>query len=209
MPEYKLTYFNLRGRAELSRLIFAYAGQKFQDVRIEREQWPELKETMPFKQLPVLEVDGELLTQSHTIARYLARTFKIAGRNDLEAAQADAYIDIIYDMLADARNAMVDSQQEGLDSEQKKEVIQKFLSETLTPKLMAVEKQLKANGFHYLVGEKLTWADIGFYAFLSGAAEMFGPPVFNRCIHLKVLVERVGNDPNIRKYVQSRPKTPY
>lgn len=55
---------------------------------------------MPFKQLPVLEVDGELLTQSHTIARYLARTFKIAGRNDLEAAQADAYIDIIYDMLA-------------------------------------------------------------------------------------------------------------
>ena len=49
MPEYKLTYFNLRGRAELSRLIFAYAGQKFQDVRIEREQWPELKESESMK----------------------------------------------------------------------------------------------------------------------------------------------------------------
>ena len=45
MPEYKLTYFNLRGRAELSRLIFAYAGQKFQDVRLEPEQWPEFKES--------------------------------------------------------------------------------------------------------------------------------------------------------------------
>ena len=54
---------------------------------------------MPFHQLPVLEVDGELLTQSHTIARYLARTFKIAGRDDLEAAKADAYIDLMYDLL--------------------------------------------------------------------------------------------------------------
>ena len=56
---------------------------------------------------------------------------------------------------------------------------------------------------------QLTWADIGFYVLLSEVAEMFGPSVYNGCIHLKVLVERVGNDPNISEYVQSRPKTPY
>lgn len=47
----------------------------------------------------MLEIDGVRLTQSHTIARYLARKFNIAGKNDLEAAQADAYIDLIYDIL--------------------------------------------------------------------------------------------------------------
>ena len=43
MPHYKLHYFNLRGRAELARLIFAQAGVEFEDVRFERSEWPTLK----------------------------------------------------------------------------------------------------------------------------------------------------------------------
>ena len=43
MPNYKLTYFNGRGRAEAIRIIFEVAGVEYEDVRIEREAWPELK----------------------------------------------------------------------------------------------------------------------------------------------------------------------
>ena len=39
----KLTYFNLRGRAEVARLILAQAGAEYEDNRIEREAWPALK----------------------------------------------------------------------------------------------------------------------------------------------------------------------
>lgn len=42
MSEIKLTYFNGRGRAELTRLIFAAAGQKYTDERI--LDWPKGKE---------------------------------------------------------------------------------------------------------------------------------------------------------------------
>ena len=42
-PKYKLTYFNLRGRAETIRMLFAAADVKFEDVRITFEEWPELK----------------------------------------------------------------------------------------------------------------------------------------------------------------------
>ncbi len=43
MPAYKLHYFNLRGRAELARLILNQAGVEFEDVRFERAEWPALK----------------------------------------------------------------------------------------------------------------------------------------------------------------------
>ena len=35
MSEYKLIYFNVRGRGEICRLILAQAGVKFEDKRIE------------------------------------------------------------------------------------------------------------------------------------------------------------------------------
>ena len=48
---------------------------------------------MPLGQLPVLEFDGEVLSQSLTIARFLAKEFGLAGKTNLEQAQADMVID--------------------------------------------------------------------------------------------------------------------
>jgi len=45
MPTYKLTYFNARGRAEIIRLIFAAAGEKYEDIRLDNDQWAALKPT--------------------------------------------------------------------------------------------------------------------------------------------------------------------
>ena len=45
MSGIKLTYFNLKGRAELARLILAQAEVEYEDCRIEREEWPELKKS--------------------------------------------------------------------------------------------------------------------------------------------------------------------
>jgi hypothetical protein len=42
-PSYKLIYFNSRGKAELIRFIFAYAGVDYEDERISKDKWPELK----------------------------------------------------------------------------------------------------------------------------------------------------------------------
>ena len=40
MSNYKLYYYNLRGRAELSRLILYYSGIPFEDIRLEKSEWP-------------------------------------------------------------------------------------------------------------------------------------------------------------------------
>ena len=39
----KLTYFNIKGLAEPIRLLLKYGDIEFEDVRIEKDKWPEMK----------------------------------------------------------------------------------------------------------------------------------------------------------------------
>ena len=80
MTQYKLLYFNGRGRAEYLRLIFAAANQKYEDARIEMSECPKYKASTPFEQIPILEIrDGANLTvlsQSNAIGEYLFKKFE-------------------------------------------------------------------------------------------------------------------------------------
>lgn len=57
MSQYKLYYFNAKGRAEPIRLIFAAAGQKYEDIRFERDEWPQHKPKSPTGQSPFIEIN--------------------------------------------------------------------------------------------------------------------------------------------------------
>jgi glutathione S-transferase len=164
MVQYKLTYFNGRGRAEVIRFIFAAAGQPYQDNRVEFANWPALKPSTPFGKLPVLEIINSKtikISQSMTIARYLAREFKLAGSNSLEAAMADMYADQLVDLF----NEMLKSHFEK-DEAKKKELSEKFNKETLPNTLSKFEAQLAGNNGH-LAGKELTYADVILFSFFQ------------------------------------------
>ena len=123
MPTYKLYYFNMKARAELARLIFAQAGVQYQDVRIEFAKWPDLKPTMPFGQMPVLEVDETRITNSFVIARYLAEEFGLAGSNSLENSQLAGIAGAINDLFNELTKAHFEK------NEEKKAELQKTFME--------------------------------------------------------------------------------
>ena len=54
MGKIKLIYFDARGRAELSRLILAQAGQEYEDVRVKKEEWPSMKPSKVLLNLDLL-----------------------------------------------------------------------------------------------------------------------------------------------------------
>ena len=43
MPQLKLIYLNVRGLGEVPRLVMHYADADYEDVRLDREQWMEMK----------------------------------------------------------------------------------------------------------------------------------------------------------------------
>lgn len=71
----KLTYFNIRARAETARLVLELAGASYENDFVDFQTWPTLKANYPYKQIPVYsdeDLGDTVLAQSNTIARYLA-----------------------------------------------------------------------------------------------------------------------------------------
>ena len=44
-PQYKLSYFDVRALAEPIRLLFAFQGIEYTDDRVQRDNWPAIKDS--------------------------------------------------------------------------------------------------------------------------------------------------------------------
>ncbi|EEB14149.1 glutathione S-transferase, putative [Pediculus humanus corporis] len=202
-PEYKLIYFNARGRAEHIRFIFAYAGVDYVDERISQGDWPEYKKKMPFGTVPVLEVNGKTIAQSNAIARYLAKKYNLAGKNDWESLECD----VLIDSLSDIKQVLMQYRNEcdPLKKEEKKIILMK---ETIPFYMNKFEDIIsKNNGFS--VGESVTWADFVFASSLENFECIFGKNALDRYPALKALKEKIFNIPKIKEWVQKRPQTDF
>ncbi|KAL5019340.1 hypothetical protein ScPMuIL_005062 [Solemya velum] len=98
MPTYKLTYFDGKGRAEVIRMAFAAGVVKYEDVRVRIQDWPTVKPTMPLGVMPVLEVDGKIVSQTLAILRYVGRECGLYGRTSWEGAEIDCLLDTLNDI---------------------------------------------------------------------------------------------------------------
>jgi len=205
-PNYKLVYFDAKGRAEPIRFLFAYAGVPYEDQRLPRDQWPALKPSSPMGQVPYLEFDGKKLGQSVAIMRYLANKFGLAGDNDFERAQADAFLDGIGDLRSNMR-PLHRSIMGGESEEQKKELKNKFKTDSLVPFLDKYEKFLSTNGSGHLVGQKMSWADIVLGEMLASMEERWDKELLSGHPKLAALQKSVFENPGIQKYVAGRPDT--
>jgi len=215
---FKLIYFDARGKAELIRLIFAAAGKEFEDSRVksplsgDKTEWLALKPNTPFGQLPVLEITDKSagkttqLAQSNAIGRALARKFGLAGKDDLEQALVDMYVDQVSDVGMERAKFFWEK-----DEAKKKTLEEAFKSETVPKNLSLFEKQLANNNTGYLVGSGLTWADLALFNFLDSLSGGNGCSE-NSCEqypNVNKLVEKIRSCPKISKWLTSRPHTQF
>ncbi|KAF5279374.1 hypothetical protein FQA39_LY05484 [Lamprigera yunnana] len=200
-PTYKVSYFPLKALGEPIRFLFSYGGIEFEDIRYEFEEWPQLKNKMPFGQMPVLEVDGKQAHQSIAICRYLAKKVKLNGSDDWEDLQIDAIVDTINDFRG--KLALYHYEKDEIMKEKRKALL---FDETLPYYLERLEQLAKTNKGHF-VGGKLTWADMYFVGLLDYLNFMVGKDLTNDCPNLQQLRENVITLPAIKAWIEKRPVT--
>ncbi|XP_014472024.1 PREDICTED: uncharacterized protein LOC106743045 [Dinoponera quadriceps] len=200
MPSYKLTYFPITALAEPIRFLLSYAGIDFEDDRFNREDWPKIKETMPFGQVPVLEVDGKKINQSMAISRYLAKKCGLAGKDDWEALEIDATVDTINDLRQKIGIYSYESHEEAKAAKHKivKEQVQYYLER--------LDAQVQKNG-GYFIGGSLSWADLVFVGLLDYMNHMMdNQEIIEKYDNLKQLNQKVLEVPAIKSWIEKRPQ---
>ncbi|XP_012264442.2 uncharacterized protein LOC105690872 [Athalia rosae] len=200
MSSYKLTYFDFTGLGEPIRYMLSYAGIKFEDFRITLEEWPKHKHQMPMEQLPVLEIDGKEYHQSMPLGRFLAKKSNVYSTDDLEALQIDAAVSCINDLRQALANYFWS------DEPERKEKLKAEAEKRLTFFLGKFESWLQSNGGHF-VGNKVTWADINYVSLHDYFCAMLERDIVEGYPNLKKLVNEINSIPNIKAYLEKRPKT--
>ena len=197
MSQYKLIYFNTRGRAEIVRLILAQAGVQYEDKRITKEEWGELKPNTPNGAVPILEVDGKTIGGSIPIARFVAERHGLAGSNDLENAEIASIMDLLGDLVL----AYVEVYFE--KDETRKGELKKTFEEELGPKYLSFLEKRVTGGWLY--GSKVTYVDLAFFNLSSRLPD----EVLTNFPGLKSVKENVEALPNIAKWIKERPETQF
>ncbi|XP_017881706.1 glutathione S-transferase-like [Ceratina calcarata] len=203
MPSYKLVYFNVMGLGEPIRFLLSYGGAEFKDVRVEHssDEWIKMKPTLPFGQLPVLEIDGKVYSQTLPICRYLAKQFNLLGKTDLDTLQIDEIAMALHDFRRLTVSNYFREQDPILKAKKKIDVMENVIPFYLNK----FEERVKNND-GYLHGGQLSYADLFFAAISDSLTTAYEAEITKDHPHLKCLKEKILAIPNIKAWLEKRPK---
>ncbi|KAG8314752.1 hypothetical protein J6590_085458 [Homalodisca vitripennis] len=155
----------------------------------------------PWGQTPVLEANGQTVTQSIAITRYLGRQAGLCGADAWEDMRIDEIVYVINDLRAELAKYHYEK-----DEKRKEEVKGTVLSTTAPFYLSRLDAHVKANN-GYLANGKLSWADLYFAAISDYLSFMYGSDITAGYPNLTELREKVLALPKIKEWVSKRPVT--
>jgi glutathione S-transferase len=229
MSDTKLTlsYFPIGGRAEAIRLTAAIGGIAFTNNSIAFPDFMAAKnanpssESMPFGQLPVLQMekDGEssYITQSDAILRYFGKLAGMYPTDELEALKVDEFTSILQDLITPLAMTVRGAVKTHIGEtdwtqEEKIDIRKRWLSADMPKYLSKLEESLKSSTSGWLVGDSVTIADVRIFVdlnWISGGI-LDGIPTnalenYPRCL---ALMDKVKSIEKVKEWKEKHP-TPY
>jgi glutathione S-transferase len=205
MPEIKLTYFDIDGgRGEPIRLALAIGKIHFEDHRFAISDWPAIKDRMPLRQVPVMEVNGQAITQTNSMNRYVGKLAGLYPEDPLDALHCDEAMATIEGILPQITPTYF------IQDEEEKRLAREALADgPITLYLSRLETMLSERGGRYFAGDRLSVADLKVFVWIrhlkSGALEYIPIDLVDRVApKLVEHFERIGAHPGILAYYRQR-----
>lgn len=204
MPSYKLTYFDFDGgRAEPIRIAFHAAGIAFDDDRISFKQFGEMRQGTRFNSVPVLEIDGAVVTQTNAIGRYVGKMAGLYPEDDLQAL----YCDEVTSAFEDISHHVVHTF--GLEGDKLRQAREKLIDGWLTTILRGVDELLTRGGGEYFADKRLTMADLKSFvqtrSLCAGTLDHVPSDIVKRVAPgLAEHLRRMSDEPIVTAYYASR-----
>lgn len=219
----RLQYFNIEGPAEKSRLAFALARIPYVDDRVVFDNWPALKASTPYGQLPLLHIDdSKVLAQSDAILRYVGRLSDASERKLYPAAlsmEVDEALSLVDDMnqswayaLYIGMNPLKLGHECEKGSEEHKEKIkamrERWIAEEFPRYASFLERRVA--GGKFMVGDEVTIADCAVIPllrrFCSGDLDYVDGGCVGKYPELKDYYDRFHAIPEVAAWYASRAK---
>ncbi|XP_078659971.1 glutathione S-transferase-like [Branchiostoma floridae x Branchiostoma belcheri] len=206
-PKVKLTYFDFRGRAEPIRLLLEAGGVKYEFNGISQDEWKNLKPMAITGGLPILEINDKPLGESLAIGRFVARMHDMTGANNFDAACCDMIVDTVNEIFFQKMAPIM-----FMPEEERPPALKKLVEEYMPAKFAILQKFADKNNNGYFVGNKITWADIYFFAIFdlmnahlpAEACEMIKGKFVEPCPSFQKILHNVKNNPGIAAYLKNR-----
>ncbi len=204
MAKLKLTYFDFDGgRGEPARLAFHIGGVSFEDHRLAGKDWPAFRDRTPFLGLPVLEVDGQVVSQSNSINRYVGKLTGLYPEDDWQALLCDEVMDAVEDVSTRIGQTI------DLPGDAKKAAREALAAGHLKRYLEQFQARLQAAGGEYFAGGRLTVADLKVFMLIrwlrSGVLDHIPKELVDSVApQLVQHFDRIASHPKIAEYYQRR-----
>jgi len=167
-----LTYWEGRGRAEVIRYILGCAGVEFKENYMRnRADFEKMMPHMLFNQVPLLQINGMDIIQTHAIIRYVATNYGLMPTSKEEITRCNELWEGLRDMEKDCQ--FVYRNWHTHDSPDKAKEFEKEIAKGLekwVPKFVGILKAVSKSG--YLMNTERPYVcDYIFYYFLECADE--------------------------------------
>lgn len=177
----ELTYFNFPGRGEATRLALSIGGIDFKDTRIEFADWPKVKPTTPWGNVPFLTLtDGSRIAQQRNMLRFVGKEVGLCPEDSLEMAKVDELLDVI-----DDTTVAINAAGRGMETEAKLAARAAAVGDEgkVGATLAKVDAFIGASGSDgHCVGSSLTIADLLLFTQLGGLTSGFFDGVPTTCL---------------------------
>ena len=206
MTDLQLSYFDVDGgRGEPIRLALHIGNIAFDDYRFALNKFAEEAKKTPLGQVPVLRIDGTIITQSNAILRYIGKQTDLYPNDIYQALICDEVMDAAEDCTSKIVATFA------LTGDTLKTARKTLVDTELTKYLKFIESKLIVQGNEYFSDQRLTIADLKIVPLIgwinSGSLDHIPTDLVEKVApKLNLHAQRIAKEKGVASYYVGRQK---